>query len=282
MYKKILVIATVFFAVFLFGCAKEAEVNKEGNVIKYSFAEIYQAGKQGVFILNSDGTYTPTLSKIPGYKGSTSVSSPTRYLWYRDTEEVNYTNLIPTVTPETPLVCIYRSNSALPSSWYIEGYEDKGYTIGVHFHTTEVGELYLEVQNVLSGTDAAAVIASSATPDKEYSVLKVNESDTLPLKNIDPNMRFLLGLEKDKLYSFSYYTGTIPRTISIFADTRLFQSSSYTTLTAPIKKTENGYFIVNLPVNLSSGYYYICNIGFFRYDAGENRTEESEEVEDGN
>ena len=165
MTKKLVIILTVFFTVLLFGCTKPAEMDKDGNMLKYSFAEIYQSGRQGVFILNSDGTYTPTLSSIPGYKGATAASSLTRYLWYRDTEETNYTKLIPTATPETPLVCIYRSNSALPSSWYLEGYEDKGYTVGVHFHTTDTGELFIEVQNHLADTDAATVIASSSTPD---------------------------------------------------------------------------------------------------------------------
>ena len=124
------------------------------------------------------------------------------------------------------------------------------------------------MEKTLSGTNANSVILASSTPDETYPVLEVNGSETLPLKNIDPNMNFLLGLEKDKLYSFSYYTGTIPREISIFADVRVFQSTNFVTLTAPIKKTSNGYFIVNLPVNLPSGYYYICNIGFFKYESG--------------
>ena len=65
--------------------------------------------------------------------------------------------------------------------------------------------------------------------------------------------------------------------MSVFADIRIFQSSAYASLTAPVKKTSNGYFIVNLPANLKTGYYYICDIGLFKYEGSNDSEPISEE-----
>ena len=273
MQKKILsiVLMVAFIATFFSGCqiGKRAQADESGNMLSLTFDTIYAEGRQGIFVMNKDGTYSPVLENVPGYQGATGSSSPKRFIWYVDSEETNYTELIPIATPETPLVCIYRSNAALPANWYLEEYKDKGYTLGAHFRTTEKGELFLDVNEPFEGTNAQGQIALAQTPDEEYSVLSVNGSETLPVRNIDPNMNLMLGLEKNKMYTFAYFVGTIPSEISMFSDMRVLQSSEYTSLTAPVKKTSNGYFIVNLPANLKSGYYYICDIGLFEYRAGE-------------
>lgn len=281
MQKKILsiVLMVAFIATFFSGCqiGKRAQADESGNMLSLTFDTIYAEGRQGIFVMNKDGTYSPVLENVPGYQGAAGSSSPKRFIWYVDSEETNYTELIPIATPETPLVCIYRSNAALPANWYLEEYKDKGYTLGAHFRTTEKGELFLDVNEPFEGTNAQGQIALAQTPDEEYSVLSVNGSETLPVRNIDPNMNLMLGLEKNKMYTFAYFVGTIPSEISMFSDMRVLQSSEYTSLTAPVKKTSNGYFIVNLPANLKSGYYYICDIGLFEYRAGEVKEKTNEE-----
>ena len=90
----------------------------------------------------------------------------------------------------------------------------------------------------------------------------------LPINNVDPNMEMLLGLEKDKLYKIRYYQGTKAREATFAADTKVFQSEKYIPIATPYRKTDSGYFVVNLPVNLADGYYYLSAIGFFEVRRG--------------
>ena len=79
-------------------------------------------------------------------------------------------------------------------------------------------------------------------------------------------MQLLLGLEKDKYYDFEFYQGTKYRKLTTIADTMVLQSEDMMILNNPYTKTKEGYFIINLPDNLKSGYYYICGLGLFRYE----------------
>jgi len=76
-------------------------------------------------------------------------------------------------------------------------------------------------------------------------------------------MELLLGLKKDKLYKIRYYQGTKEREVTFQADTKVFQSEKYIPISTPYRKTNRGYFVVNLPLNLANGYYYLSDIGFF-------------------
>ena len=266
--KKIKIFIICLVILLLSGCSthsqKGTNATESGSIHRLTLQQVFEEERQGIFVMNGDNSFSPVMSRMPGFKGSTSSADPKRYLWYTD-NEADFTSLIPVVTPETPLVAIYRSNSALPSYWYLEKYEDRGYTVGAHFFKTSNGKAYIDVKGTLSGSSAEKAIAEGAFPDSSYQITKINELETFPLSNIDTNLLMYMGLQKDKLYTFYFYQGTVARRLPIYADTRVFQSVQHIELTAPIKRTDGGYFIINLPVNLTSGYYYICDIGLFEY-----------------
>ena len=248
----------------LSGCGAVAGADKNGEMLRLTEKELLEQGRNGIFVLNKDETFTPLVTGISGYQGKTTESSESRYLWYTD-NDINITNLIPVVTKDTPLVIVYTSTSSIPSLWYLEKYEDRGYTVGVHFHTNDLREVYIDVDSSLSGSNAGSILDTANLPDPSYALRKVNDSEKIPLGNIDPNMRMFLGLSKDQFYTFQFYRGTFSTKATFYADTRAFQSEDYIELTSPIKKTDEGYFIINLPLNLQPGFYYINNLGFFEY-----------------
>lgn len=242
-----------------------ASADKDGNALKMSYEDIEKDNGSGIYILNKDKTFSPILSDMPGYAGSTSESSPNRYIWYTD-NETNITSLIPTVTQGTPLVAIYDSDSNMPDDWYLEKYTSKGYTVGMHIVLSDDKTMQISTDDSLSNSSAGDSMSKISNGDDDvYNIEKISGTSALPIGNVDNNMQILLGFEKNKNYSFEFYQGTKLQKLTLTADTKVFQSSDYTALKEPYKKTSKGYFIINLPINLKSGYYYLSDIGFFRY-----------------
>lgn len=257
-------IGLIVLMIALTGCGKQATATKDGNKVKESYKDIEENKESGIYVLNQDKTFSPILPDLPGYAGSTSKSSSDRYVWYTD-NDTNVTNLIPTVTPSTPLVAIYNNTSDMPTDWYIERYKSKGYTVGMHISLADDKTMQIIPEDKLSGTSAASALKKISGDDDEYTINSISGASVLPIDNVDNNMMILLGFEKNKEYTFEFYQGTKLRRINMLADTRIFQSSQYIALKDPYKKTSKGYFIINLPINLQSGYYYLSDIGFFRY-----------------
>ena len=256
----------VVLCLSLTGCGKSAVATKDGNSLKITKEDLEKEGREGIFVLNEDKTLTPILTSLPGYSGGTKKSDPSRYIWFTDNKH-NVTNIIPEVTPKTPLVAIYNSNSKLPGELYLEKYDDKGYTIGAHIYTDDNKSMILYKKNTLDGTTANDVLSLIEGSDEEYQIESISgtKNNVLPIGNVDNNMELLLGFQKGKLFNFKFFRGTKTEEVELKADTRVFQSSKITELKDPYKKTSQGYFIINLPLNLSEGYYYLSDIGFFRY-----------------
>ena len=258
--------ALMFFSLTACG-NKNANVSSSGNALNLSFNDIEKEGRQGAFVLNKDETFSPIISDVTGYAGTTEASDPSRYVWYTD-NNTNVSKLIPVVTQETPLVAIYDSNEDLPSSWYLEKYADKGYTIGAHVYLNDTNQMVIQKKDPLDGTSASKTLSQIEGSDDEYIVdyISGTKDNTLPLENVDNNMQMLLGFDKNKLFTFKFFRGTKTEVVDIYADTRVFQSTKYVALNDPYKKTSQGYFIINMPLNLASGYYYLSDIGLFKYE----------------
>lgn len=256
----------LFAGGFLFYRSKfQATLDKDGNPLRYTFEELDEAGITGVFVLNKDGTFSPAIRSMPGYEGEVEDANSERYLWYVE-EDKNIDELIPTVTNDSKLVIVYNVDGDLPESYYLERYAMRGYSIGAHIFLTDDKKMFLSAEEPLEGSQANAVLSQmESNTDDIYEIGEISGAASLPIQNVDPNMKILLGLEKDKLYDIKYYQGTKEREATFKADTKVFQSEKYIPISTPYKKTEHGYFIVNLPQNLSDGYYYLSDIGFFAY-----------------
>ena len=224
------------------------------------------------YTLNEDETFSPLPDGLPGFQGVTEESTPDRFVWYTDNDE-NFTDLIPTVTPDTPIVIIYNDDSSMPdkNSWYLERYEPLGATIGAHIRLDPDKTMYLCEEEMLPGTSASKVFKSSETQskDEEHELMEVSGAEVkLPISNVEENINMLLGLTYGKKYTFKYLQGTKTRSVNLIADAYAFQSKERIAMNAPYKQTENGYFIINFPVGLQKGFYYISDLGFFYYNGG--------------
>lgn len=248
-------------------CTIENSDQENVNMIYMTAEEIDLTGMghEGYFVMNHDGTFTPLATSFEGYQGRTDESSPERYLWFT-TNDASVTRLIPTVTPNSKLVAVYNTNSVMPTSCTLEKYKVIGYTIGCHIYRDTDESLYICSTDGLSGS-AAAETMSVVDDESEYKIVTINGSSELPKQNVDNNLKMLLGLEKDTYYEFQFYKGTKLRTLTTKADAQIMQSEEAITLNNLYEKTTEGYFVINLPDNLETGYYYIAGSGLFKYEA---------------
>ena len=259
----ILLIVIAVGGFLYFKLTRQTVADKDGNPLRYSFQELDEKGVTGVFVHNEDGTFSPCIHNMPNFEGPTEEQSASRFLWYVESDE-SIGNFIPMVTDNNELVVIYNMDGDLPESYYLEKYALRGYTIGAHIYIDEEKTLTLSAEDSLEGSQASAMLNKmEANTDDEYIISEISGSDVLPINNVDPNMGLLLGLQKNKLYRIRYYQGTKAREATFRADTKVFQSQKYIPISTPYKKTNKGYFVVNLPQNLSNGYYYLSDIGFF-------------------
>lgn len=270
--KKAVLLLFIAMLVFtLPSCHRKTVADKDGAATRYSFNEIEDEKYEGLFTLNSDGTFSPLPEKVPGFDGKTDKADPERFLWYTDNRQ-DFTSLIPTVTSETPIVIIYDSDRTMPdkSYWYLEKYRPLGATIGAHVKLDKDKTMYL-TEDTLKGTSAERVFesAENSSKDNEHTLMEVSGGSVkLPIDNVEPNVNMLLGLDYGKKYTFKYLQGTKTKKVDLVADVQAFQSEELIVMNAPYKQTEDGYFIINMPLGLSRGFYYISDLGFFFYEGG--------------
>ena len=265
--RKWISLILLFCLIFPFaGCSKsEPDKDEEGNrlYITGEEMELEGTGREGFFALNEDGTFSPVINEFHGYQGITTESTPDRFLWFTNNVS-NISDLIPTVTEAEPLVMVYNSDASIPSSFTLERYVFRGYTIGCHIFRKSDNSIYFSTEDTIS-TSYAGNAMSKVEGETEFRISTVNGSENLPYENVDNNLRMLLGLEKDKYYDFEFYQGTKYRKLTTIADTMVLQSDDVITLNNPYTKTKEGYFRINLPDNLEEGYYYICGKGLFKF-----------------
>lgn len=265
--KKILLILLllIFIALGFIGyrLAKQPVADKDGNQLRYTFEEIEEEGRTGIFVHNADGSFSPCIAQMPNYQGQTDNTYPERFVWYVE-EDDEVSKLIPTVTKGAELVAIFDQDEQLAETHYLEKYKYKGYTIGAHIEMQDDKTLFLMEEDALAGSQAESVFTTmSDNSDDRYEIAEISGSDVLPIKNVDVNMNLLLGLDGGKLYQIKCFRGTKEEVQIFKADTKVFQSEKYIPITTPYTKTGKGYFIINLPMNLQDGYYYISDMGFF-------------------
>ena len=264
----ILVLILIIGGIVIFRMNRQTIADKDGNPLRYSYEDIDEKGLTGVFVHNEDGTFSPAIQNMPNFQGVTGEKSSERFVWYVESDE-SIGQYIPVLNSKSELVVVYNMDGDLPGSYYLEKYGLKGYTIGAHIRLDDDKTMFLCARDCLGGSQAAAMLTKmESNTDDEYTISQISGSDVLPINNVDPNMQLLLGLEKDKLYKVRYYQGTKAREATFRADTKVFQSEKYIPIPTPYQRTDNGYFIVNLPLNLTDGYYYLSDIGFFAVKRG--------------
>ena len=263
--KKSILILIMLMAMLLFSsCSDEQTLTDEdGNSLELAYYEIED---DGFYVYNKKTeTFRSVMNGATGYQGLTTEQDPSRYVWL-GSEGHNVADLIPEVDNKDNILVLVIKDGSMPESYVLEKYKRMGYTIGVNFTFGETGDtLYLDPQNPCETSMAEE--KAKAVDNDLLPVHRINGSKELPFENIDTDINMLLGLEKDKRYRVNVFEGTKYTKIDFIADTIAFKSEQLIPLETPYIVTEDNYFVINLPKNLKSGYYYINDGGLFKYTA---------------
>lgn len=273
MNKKLTICLVILVSLIFSACNTTAPVaEKNGEMIRYTMEDIRDKEYFGFYVKNKDNTFTPVMRSASGYDGQTTSYDPSRYIWYSNTEDTNLTKLIPKVKEDQPLVGIFESNASMPDEYTLEKYNFQGSTIGCDFNLDVDGQtVFIDPKNLCRFSEMEDALTELDLTKEQYrleSFTSANLQDFVPWSNIDTDTNKLVGLDTDKLYRISFFIGTKYKELQIKADTRYFKSSGVTVLSIPFDTTKNGYFNVNLPDNLTKGFYYINDIGLFEYESG--------------
>lgn len=247
--------------------------DEEGNQLALTLDEITD---DGFYVLDKEAaTFSPVMGEYDGSGKSTlSLGSDTdeeRYIWF-GSKNADLMSVIPKVDGKnTFLVLLQRDESSMPPEYYVEKYKPEGYTLGVSFTFGETGDtLYINSQEICETSMAKDTIKETSSASSLLKVHKINNSEKLPVKNVDISLNKLLGLEKNKKYQLGYFEGTEYEDVELIADTALFRSKGSVFLNDPLDYTEYDFAYITLPENLTKGYYDINGAGLFRYVPQEN------------
>ena len=143
----------------------------------------------------------------------------------------------------------------------VERFKDLGYSFGIHDITyTDDGLSFDRDMNTVENSDFWNKIKS--TKSNRIVITQINGKDVT--ENMIRNGNVINGLEKDKEYELSVYSGTYYGTITVKADTQMLQSYELYNL-GSIKMTQNGYLSISMPADSKAGYYVINGIGLYKY-----------------
>ena len=267
--KFLMISIALLMCVFLGSCSNKIILSdSEGNLMKYEKEEVLESEeKDNFYILNNDETFTPLMRDVNDFEGIAEQSSLTRFItWSNRMLDEKHTKdeLIPVVTSEDDLVCIFSNTQDMPTNLVLEKYKDYGYTIGSHVGLSDDGESAEIYSDCYENTDLKENLE---VMEDEKNIIESINGSKVPISNIDPNMDFLLGLEKEKKYRMTYFVGTKYRETETIADLHVMQSEQIIKLNNPYTKTKYGFFKINLPDNLESGCYFLGDAGLFLYKA---------------
>lgn len=286
-----LILTLILIALAFSSCGKEEQTltDEEGNILQYQKWEIRQNG----FYVHDKKTdlFYPVMSGFSGYEDppakNTSIGmdeflmesdkGQVRHIWMSD-QLIEPLDILPVVDGKrTELILWYQEEDSMPEEFTLEKYRRlPGYTIGAHISFGETGtSLYITKEDACEASDAEETL--SRYSDGLLKINRIQESKALPIDNVDPEVNMLLGLEKDKKYKIAFFDGTQYEEADFLADTIAFKSQKLIELSSPYEITEDNYFVINLPQNLKSGYYYINSNGLFGFKADEQVIEEEED-----
>ena len=263
--KALLLCALLLFPVFCTGCGdKEAVPDMSGMTLQ----DIFKSEAYGMYVKTGDIFY-PLQQDLGGLKESGLFNEDTTgFFWWADvtSEGKDIPHPIPKLTAKSKLVIVYGSNAEMPSEYVLTKFADLGYTVGGRFRVEADGQTISMIPGqYLQGTDFASIVSGIG----EESVCVDEISGKIPpVSNIDEETGVMVGFQKHKYYNFNIYLGTVLRQATLHADTRAFKEMDGLVLPNPIKKTREGYFIVNLPENIEAGYYTLNSEGLFQVRKG--------------
>lgn len=214
-------------------------------------------------------------------KEKDEVSDVPRTIWY----DSSFDDKIPTIKSGDRL--IYVSSTLVPTEITFERFADYGYTIGVANMVADGGNHYYIVYADMDTDDYkyyldlksdASQLAGLETITKLYldkvGKIKVDEKSVSDGGTV-------LGLEKDKIYTCEFYTGTFYQDYKLTANIHTF-SSMETFTSYDYEFMHSNFISITIPEYFKSGYYYVNGIGFFRFVAANDEAKYNGKAYDAN
>lgn len=168
--------------------------------------------------------------------------------------------LMPTLYKDE--VIAYASEETELKEISLERYEYLGYSFGIYGCEMD------EDGYICFSLDKSIVDKSSAKEelwDAKSSNIRITAIDDVPVtEDMLSDEGVIVGLEKNKEYTLTIYSGTYYGNVTLKADTEFLEPYE----TYQIEKaetTKNGYLSIPMPENLRSGYYRINKNAFFKY-----------------
>lgn len=167
---------------------------------------------------------------------------------------------------------LYISSTYVPTegiSW--ERFADYGYTIGVaNMVGDKSGHYYIVNSGSKKGYAGYVYTASDTNALNEFQTVSNLFLDKIGSVKVRDNFisdgGTILGLEKDKKYVCEWYTGTYYQDFEMKANIHTFGSLE-SFMTYDYEFLHSNCIAITIPNWLKTGYYYLDNIGFFRYIA---------------
>lgn len=263
--KKILtsILLMAMSLLMLTGCDESIfDFGNEEVVREYSKEDLQT---EVFYIKNGTKFYTLPVGTTT-FSGASQKISPSRHVIFTDEEMEN----LPVLYSNETFAIISQSNIIEPR--YLERFYDCGYSFGITGATYDIeGYIYFEIsKNVHKGSDAQKYFKNSYADQIRIETINGQKvsADMLTEGGV------IKGLQKDTSYTITFYAGTVYQTATIKADTRIMESfEMYQTEASTL--TKNSYSTVTVPDYMMSGYYYLSNVGFFRYNTGQKGAEDT-------
>lgn len=221
----------------------------------------------GVFTACPEGTASWEKNKRAGHA-----------VWFATADE----HQIPTLYPGGKLIYVSRTSVPGASSSAIEDgnirwerFADYGYSIGVANLTADKsGHYYIEYDAdagyagfINDLTDAKDVAEFKNFAGSRIYLDRVGNADIR--EGLVSDGGTILGLKKDAGYLCKWYKGSYVNDFKLTASVHVFSSmESFTTVGWEFAANDSNLrscITITIPEELKTGYYYISDIGFFRY-----------------
>lgn len=169
-------------------------------------------------------------------------------------------SLIPTLYKNE--VIAYASENTELKEISLERYEYLGYSFGIYgCEIDEDGYICFSLEKSIVDKSSA----KDELWDAKSTNIRIVAIDDIPVtKEMLSDEGVIIGLEKDKEYTLTIYSGTYYGNVAIKADTQFLEPYE----TYQIEKaetTKNGYLSISMPDGLKTGYYCINDNSFLKY-----------------
>jgi len=256
--RRALIFGMLFWLMMLTGCTKK-EIFQDADA-KYRLEALKDTD------LAEDVFYAKDSSKF--YEVYMPKGEKEIYWLMKDT------TLIPSMYKDEIIACA--SQKSTMNNVSLQRYEYLGYTLGIYgLELDKDGYLCFSVkENTVEGSDAQDKFWGA----KSDNIRIISINDEPVTREMVSDKGIFKGLEKDKEYALTFYSGSYHGKVTIKADIEMLEYMEENQ-TGKVEITKNGYFALYMPEDLKSGYYMVDKTGFvkyYNYDKGEKKDSETD------